>query len=106
MTARASVITLSLLALALPARAADPEAELHAAKPGDPLAVVIVGVEKAQLAALAGAKPTADEWLKVARLVVDEGTPAEVAKRQAVAGEWSVTADALRFEPQYPLAPG
>lgn len=106
MTARrASVVALSLLALAFPARAAEPEAKLVAAKPGDPPAVV-VALDKAQLAALAGAKPTADEFAKGARLVVAEGTPDEVAKRQAVAGDWSATADGLRFEPLFPLAPG
>ena len=103
---RASVIALSLLALARLAPGAEPKVELVAAKPGDAPAVVVGGVEKAHLAALAAAKPTADEWAKVARLVVAEGTPDEVAKRPPVAGEWSVTADALRFEPQYPLAAG
>ena len=79
---------------------------LVAAKAGDPPAVEITGIDKTTLAALAGAKLTAAEWAQVARLVVDDGTPDEVAKKPPVAGDWSVTATALRFEPQFPLAPG
>jgi hypothetical protein len=73
---------LSLLAIALPAHGAEPTAELKVATPGGPPAVAVTGVEKAHLAALAAAKLTADEWPKVARLVVDEGDAGEVAKRQ------------------------
>ncbi len=104
---RASVIALSLLALALPARSAEPPTvKLVSAKPGAAPVVEITGIDKASLTALAEAKVTAAEWPKVARLVVDEGTPEEVAKKPPVAGDWSVTADALRFEPQFPLVPG
>jgi hypothetical protein len=39
-------------------------------------------------------------------LVVDSGTPDEVAKKPPVAGAWSVKGGALRFEPLFPLAPG
>ena len=108
MTARrASVIALSLFAFAPFARGAEsPAVKLVAAKPGDPPAVEITGIDKTHLAALAKAKLTADEWPKVARFVVDDGTPDEVAKKPSVAGAWSVTADALRFEAQFPLAPG
>lgn len=103
---RASATALSLLALSLHATGAEPQVKLVAAKPGDPLAVEIVGVDKAHLAALADAKLTAEEWPKVARMVVDEGTPAEAAKKPPMAGAWSVAADALKFEPLFPLVPG
>lgn len=50
------------------------------------------------------AAPTA-ERAKSCKLLVD-GTPAELAKRPAVAGTWSVLGMAIIFEPQFPLAPG
>ncbi len=103
---RASVAALSLLALTLHATAAEPRAELRAAKPGDPPTVEIGGVDKAHLAAIVGAKLTAEEWPRVARMVVDEGTPTEAAKKPPMAGGWSVSGDALRFEPLFPLVPG
>lgn len=103
---RASASALSLLAFTAFASGAEPKVELKSAKPADPPAVVVTGIEKDQLAALAAAKLTAEEWPKVAKLVVDEGTPDEVAKRQGAAGDWSVSVDALRFEPLFPLVPG
>src|SRR5262245_40818350 len=72
---RASVIALSLLAFTLEAReATPPTAKLVSAKPGDPPAVELSGLDKRTLTAIAEAKLTADEWAKVARLVVDSGT--------------------------------
>lgn len=104
-SARAGVVALSLFAFALPALAAGPAVKLVPAKPGDPPAVEVVGIDKTYLAAVAAAKPTATEWPKVARLVVD-GKPDEVANKPPVAGAWSVTGDGLRFEPLFPLVPG
>lgn len=102
---RASVITLSLFVFT--AVAAEPPAvKLVSARPGEPPAVVITGIPKADLDALAAAKLAAGEWPKVARLVVDDGTPDEVAKKPPVAGAWSVKGDSLHFEPQFPLVPG
>jgi hypothetical protein len=107
MTARASVVALLLFVLAGPAAGADPPAvRLVSPKPGTPSVVEITGIDKARLTALADAKLTAAEWPKVARLVVDDGTPEEVAKKPSVAGDWSVTATGLTFEPLFPLAPG
>jgi hypothetical protein len=103
---RASVIALSLFAFTLEAREAKPTVKLVSAKPGDPPSVEITGIDKVTLTAIAEAKLTADEWAKVARLVVDAGTPEEVAKKPPIAGTWTVTAEALRFEPQFPLVPG
>jgi hypothetical protein len=103
---RASASLLSLIACTLPALSAEPQVRLVSAKPGDPPAVEVVGIDKAQLAAISEAKLTPAEWAKVARFVVDGGTPEEVAKRPSVAGAWSVTSTALRFEPEYPLAAG
>ncbi len=103
---RASITALSLFAVTINATAAEPQAKLVAAKPGDPPVLEITGVDKTHLAAIAGAKLTAEEWPKVARAVVDAGTPEEAAKKPPMAGEWSVAGDALRFEPQYPLVPG
>jgi hypothetical protein len=103
---RASTLTLALFALTGPAHSADPPAvKLVSAKPGEPPIVEITGIDKAHLTALSDAKPSAEEWAKVARLVVD-GTPEELAKRPPVAGSWSVAGGALRFEPQFPLLPG
>ena len=104
---RASAIALSLFAASLHAREAKPpEVKLVAAKPGDPPAVHVTGIDKTYLAAITDAKPTTEEWAKVARLVVDSGTPEEVAKKPAILGTWSVAGDALQFEPQFPLVPG
>ena len=96
-----------LIAFALPAPGAEPPGvKLVAANADDPAAVEITGIDKTYLESLASAKPTAAEWSKVARLVVDTGTPAAVAKKPPVAGVWSVAAGALRFTPEYPLVPG
>ncbi|MFM8271144.1 MAG: hypothetical protein ACKODX_02315 [Gemmata sp.] len=103
---RASAAALSLLALALFSPGAEPQATLVSASPGDPPAVEVTGLARDHLAALAGAKLTADEWPRVARLVVAEGAADEVARRAPMAGSWSVTAAALRFEPLFPLAAG
>ena len=105
--ARASVIALSLFALALAATGAEPPAvKLVSAKSGEPPAVEITGIAKADLAAIASAKLDANEWPKVARLVVDDGKPEDVAKKPPMAGGWWVKDDALRFDPQFPLVPG
>jgi hypothetical protein len=104
-SARASAIALSLLTLVCPVSAEPPAIRLVTPNNGERV-VDVVGLKKADLDALAGAKLTADEWPKVARLVVDVGTPEEVAKKQPVAGLWSVRDGALRFEPQFPLVPG
>jgi hypothetical protein len=103
---RASVITLLFFALTRSAGGAEPAVKLVSPKPGAPAVVEITGIDKAALTALTGAKLTAAEWPKVARLVVDDGTPEEVAKKPPVAGDWSVTATGLAFEPLFPLAPG
>ncbi|AWM39980.1 hypothetical protein GobsT_16210 [Gemmata obscuriglobus] len=103
---RVPLTALLLFAALAPARGAEPNAELRPAKDGVPAAVVVTGIEKPHLTALAAAKLTADEWPRVARLVVDEGTPEEVTKKQGVAGAWAVTDDGLRFEPLFPLVPG
>ncbi|HEY1191325.1 MAG TPA: hypothetical protein VGE74_27065 [Gemmata sp.] len=105
-TLRASAGALAPLFFTALAFGAEPKAELRSAKPGDPPAVVVTGIEKEHLAALAAAKLTAEEWPNVARLVVNEGTPEEVARRQGAAGDWSVGGDGLRFEPLFPLVPG
>ena len=107
MTVRcASVLALSLFAFALPVRGAEPPVVKFVAKQGEPLAVQLTGIDKTYLTAITDAKLTAAEWPKVARLVVDTGTPEEVAKKPPVAGEWLVKDGALRFEPQFPLVPG
>lgn len=102
----ATVVVLSLLAFGFPLHAAEPAVKLIAPKPGAAAVVEITGIPKGQLAALAGAKLTAEEWPRVTRLVVDRGTLEEVAKKPPVAGEWSVAGDVLKFEPQFPLVPG
>ena len=101
----ASVLSLPL-SLLLAADTRPPEAKLTPAKSGEPAAVEVTGLDKASLAALRDAKLTAAEWAGVCRVVVDGGKPEEVAARPPVAGTWSVTADAIRFDPQFPLVPG
>lgn len=104
---RASVIALSLFAFTLEAREAKlPELKLVSTKSGNPPAVEITGIDKTAITAIADAKLTDEEWPKVARLVVDSGTPDEVAKKPPIAGTWSVSGTALRFEPLFPLVPG
>ena len=107
-TAAFAVLSLSLslpLSLSL-AEARPPEVRLVPAKPGEPAAVELTGLDKATLTALRDAKLTPDEWAEFCRVVVDGGKPEEVAARPPVAGTWSVTADAIRFDPQFPLVPG
>jgi len=106
MTVRCASV-LVLLVLIFPLRAADPPTvKLVSAKPNESPSVEITGIDKTYLAAVADAKLTAAEWPKVARLVVDEGTPEAVAKKPPVAGEWSIVAGGLKFEPLFPLVPG
>lgn len=105
MTARAASL-LALFSLTLPAAAAEPPAvRLVSPKPGTTV-VEVTGIDETTLQAIADAKLGAADWSKVARLVVDSGTPEEVAKKPPVAGEWSVRGGALKFEPLFPLAPG
>lgn len=106
MTVRcASVLVLSL-AFISPIRAGTPTVKLVSAKLNEPPSVEITGIDKTYLTAIVDAKLTAAEWPKVARLVVDEGTPEAVAKKPPIAGEWSVVAGGLKFEPLFPLVPG
>ncbi len=94
---------LAFLASTLPATAAEP----LTVKLGSATSTVAVeGIDSHYLMAIAGAKLTASDWPKVARLVVDSGTPEEVAKKPPVAGEWSVKGKTLTFEPQFTLVPG
>jgi hypothetical protein len=102
----AAVLSLSLALVLTAADPRPPEAKLVPAKPGEPAAVEVTGIEKPTLTALRDAKLTPAEWAEFCRVVVDGGTPEEVAARPPVAGTWSATADAVRFEPQFPLAPG
>jgi hypothetical protein len=104
--ARASALALLLLTSVMPATGAEPAVKLVSTNPGDPPAVVITGIATADLDALTGAKLAVDEWPKVARLVVDDGKPDEVAKKPPMAGGWWVKDNALRFDPQFPLVPG
>src|SRR4051812_19904834 len=104
-----------ILAAALPALAilctvfaAEPRP--HAAKLVTPKAgeasVEVGGFDPPVLTAVRDAKPTAAELAAACRLVVAEGTAEEIAARPAMAGTWSVTDAALRFEPTFPLRPG
>jgi hypothetical protein len=88
------------------ALAAGPEVKLVTPKPGGPAVVEVTGIDKAELTVIRAAKLTPAEWAEACFVKVDGGTTAEFVARPAVAGEWSVTADAVRFEPQFPLAPG
>lgn len=103
---RASVIALSLFAFALHTSAAEPAVKLVSTKPGDPPTVEITGIDKAHLTAITDAKLTATAWPKVAKLVVDTGTPEEAAKKAPIAGDWSISGASLKFEPLYPFVPG
>lgn len=84
-----------LVALAAPGRAADPPTVR-----ATPAAAEVVGLGPTALAALAGAKLSAAEWGKVARVAVDR------PDAPALGGAWSVAGGALRFEPDFPLLPG
>lgn len=83
-----------------------PDAKVVPTKSGEPAAVELAPIDKDVLTALREAKLTAEEWSKYCKVVVAKGKPAEVGARPGVAGSWSVTADAIRFEPQFPLVPG
>ena len=101
----AAVLSLSLpLSLLLAADTRPPEAKLAPAKPGEPAAVEVTGLDKDLVAAVAEARLTPEEWEKVCRLTVDDGKPA--ADRPPVAGAWTAAGGVLRFEPQFPLVPG
>jgi hypothetical protein len=71
-----------------------------------PAGVEVTGVPKESLAKLKDANLTPAEWNRLLRVVVAEGTADEIAARPPLAGEYSVTGDAVRFAPQFPLTPG
>ena len=104
-TRNSSAFALVLFAFISPVRGAEPPTIKLLSAPGESLVVEIGGLDETTLTAFRDAKLTAAEWAKVARLVVDDGT-LDVAKRPAVAGDWSVAANGLRFAPQFPLAAG
>jgi hypothetical protein len=104
---RTTLVVTVLVSLATTSFAAEaPQLKIVQAKPTDAATVEVVGIAPATLTAITEAKLTDSEWPKVARLVVDSGTEAEVKAKPPVAGVWSVAGNALRFEPQFPLAPG
>jgi hypothetical protein len=79
---------------------------LTAPQPNAPAAVQLTGLSSPALAAVRNAKLTPEQWPTVLRVVVAGGTPAEEAARPAVAGAYTVTADALRFTPEFAFVPG
>jgi hypothetical protein len=97
--------TLLTLGFLLHAADAKPEARIVPAKNGAAF-VEIIGIDKATLAAIAAANPTAAELAKACKLVVGEGKPDEIAARPGISGTWSLTDKAIRFEPQFSLVPG
>ncbi len=103
---RYAILSVSLLALLCVEAAAEPTVQLVAAAASEPPAVVITGIDPVILTAITQAQLTRDEWPKVARLVVAEGTEAEMAQRLPVAGEWSIRDQQLQFSPLFPLAAG
>jgi hypothetical protein len=106
---RRLVVCLSLsLPLSLPLLAADPKPEIRLARPipDGPAVVEVSGVSPAALAKLKTTDLTPAEWAAILRVVVAEGTAADVAARPPVAGTYSLTAEGIRFEPQFKLVPG
>lgn len=79
---------------------------LTAPQPNAPAAVELKGLSPAALAAVRGARLTPERWPAVLRVVVAGGTPAEEAARPPVAGTYAVTADAVRFTPEFAFVPG
>jgi hypothetical protein len=95
------------LVLALTLSAAEPpRIGLIAGKPGEPAAVEVTGLPKETIARLKSAKLNSREWSEVFRVVVAGGKPEEVMNRLPVAGTYSLTETGIRFDPQFPLAPG
>ncbi|HJZ56388.1 MAG TPA: hypothetical protein VKE74_15595 [Gemmataceae bacterium] len=97
-----------VLALALTLRAADPKPEVRLARPtaDGPAVVEVTGLSADALAKLKTAELAPAEWAAILRVVVAEGTPEDITGRPPVAGTYSVTADAIRFEPAFKLTPG
>ena len=90
--------------LSIPLQAA--EITLVSAKPGDPPAVVVTGLQKEAVARLKGANLTAKQWAEVFRVVVAGGMEEELLARPPLAGTHTLTDTGIRFEPQFPLVPG
>jgi hypothetical protein len=92
-------------ALLLDAR--PPVARIVVTKPGNSAVIEITGIgNEHTLADVREAKLTAAELAQVCTVKVAGGSMEELAQRLAVAGTWSVTEKAIRFEPQFPLSPG
>ncbi len=75
-------------------------------QPNAPAAVELKGLPPAALTTLRDAKLPPERWPVVLRVVVAGGTPAEEAERPPVAGTYVVTADAIRFMPDFAFVPG
>lgn len=102
-TITSAAVTLTAALALLAADPPVPAVKLVTPKAGQPAVVEVTGLNKNLVATIAAAKLTAEEWEKVARLTVDDGT---ATARPPVAGTWTTAAGVLRFEPQFPLAPG
>jgi hypothetical protein len=104
MTPRLLLVLASSFSLA----AAQPKPEIRLVGPSAdaPAVVEVTGMRPAALAKLKAANPEPAEWAALLRVVVAEGKAEDVAARPPVAGTYSVTATAIRFEPQFKLTPG
>ena len=96
------------VALPLLLTAADkaPTIQLTPAKADRPARIEVAGLDESTVAAARKADLTGDQWSALLRVVVAEGTAEEIATRPAVAGTYSLTDAAIRFEPQFPFVPG
>lgn len=102
------LVILVSLAAGLTTHAAQPQPEIRLVRSSEDaaIAVEVTGVSAAALGKLRTANLDAREWTALFNVVVAEGKPEDIAKRPPVAGSYSVTATAIRFEPQFKLSPG
>jgi hypothetical protein len=66
----------------------------------------VVGLDPRDLAALAAASPTPDDWARLFSVTVDDGRTAGAKDRPPILGTYRLGRDAVRFEPRFPLDRG
>jgi hypothetical protein len=81
-----------------------PSIRLSAAEPR--ATIDVVGLDPNDLARLARAKLTLDEWKTLLAVRVASASPTDDPDRPAMLGSYRVEAGMLRFEPRFPLSPG
>lgn len=85
-----------------PARMGEYSIQYEAANPSGKAAVVVLGIDRENLAKLSGDDGKADRWAEVLSVSIASAK----GKTLPIAGTYRISGYSLRFEPKFPLDPG